>query len=314
MGKKCIGIDVGGTAVKIGLFEDTGEILRKWEIVTRSEDRGAHILDDAAGSIRRTLKDEGIAMTDIRGAGLGVPGPVTADGHVPRCVNLGWGSCCPGQQMSRLLDGIPVKCGNDANVAALGEMWQGGGRGYKDLVMITLGTGVGGGVVINEKIVAGRHGIGGEIGHMHVRESETERCNCGGMGCLEQTASATGIVREAGKFLAASDRPSLLRETEGALTAKDVLDAAKAGDKIALEVMDIVCHYLGIALAAAAQIVDPEIFVIGGGVSKAGPFLIDLIREHYEKNLTLSVDRPLIGQAKLGNDAGIYGCARLVLD
>lgn len=314
MGKKCIGVDVGGTTVKIGLFEETGELLKKWEVPTRSENHGGYILSDVAKSIKEVLKEENIDLSDIRGAGIGVPGPVSTDGHVPRCVNLGWGSCYPGRELSELLGGIPVRCANDANVAALGEMWQGGGKGYKDIFMITLGTGVGGGVVINEKILAGRHGLGGEIGHIHVREGETERCNCGGMGCLEQTASATGIAREARKFMAVSDKPSLLREFGDDVTAKDVLDAAKAGDRMALEVMDIVGHYLGVALAAAAQIVDPEIFVIGGGVSKAGTFLTDLIQSHYERQLTLSSNRPLIGLALLGNDAGIYGSARLVLD
>ncbi len=314
MGKKCIGVDVGGTTVKLGLFEENGDLVRKWEIPTRSENHGAAILSDVAVSVREVLRSEGVELSEVRGVGIGVPGPVTSDGHVPRCVNLGWGSCYPGQELSAMLDGIPVKCANDANVAALGEMWQGGGKGYKDIVMITLGTGVGGGVVIDERIIAGKHGLGGEIGHMHVREGETERCNCGGMGCLEQTASATGIAREARKFMAGSKRPSVLREFGDNVTAKDVLDAAKAGDKIALEVMDIVGHYLGVALAAVAQTVDPEIFVIGGGVSKAGQYLIDLIQEHYEKSLTLSDYRPVIGLAKLGNDAGIYGSARLVLD
>lgn len=314
MGKKCIGVDVGGTTVKLGLFEEDGRLLRKWEIPTRKENHGAAILSDVAESIKAVLAEEGVELSDVRGAGIGVPGPVTGDGYVPACVNLGWTDSYPGRELKELLGGISVKCANDANVAALGEMWQGGGKGYRDVVMLTLGTGVGGGVVINEKILAGIHGLGGEVGHIHVRDEETEYCNCGNKGCLEQVASATGIAREARRHMAASDEPSVLRELGDNVTAKDVLDAAKEGDKLALQVMDVVGHYLGVALAAIAQTVDPEIFVIGGGVSKAGQFLIDQIQGHYEQNLNLSAYRPAIGLARLGNDAGIYGSARLVLD
>lgn len=315
MGKYCIGIDVGGTTVKMGIFGQDGTLLRKWEIPTRTEHNGSNILTDVAVSIRRTLGEMNIPFSEIGGAGMGVPGPVARGGFVPRCVNLGWGAGHPARDLSLMLDGLPVLCANDANIAALGEMWQGGGKGYDDIVMITLGTGLGGGVVVDQKIVAGRHGLAGELGHIHVRDDETESCNCGGRGCLEQIASATGIVREAKRFLASSDRDSLLRGIgKDGLTAKDVLDAAKAGDELAEEVVERVCDYLGRALAQTALTVDPEIFVIGGGVSKAGQFLLDRIQKYYEKYETLSEDRPLIGLAKLGNDAGIYGAARMVLD
>ena len=206
-----------------------------------------------------------------------------------------------------------MKCGNDANVAALGEMWQGGGKGFTDIVMITLGTGVGGGVIIDEQIITGKHGLGGEIGHIHVRDEEIEHCNCGGVGCLEQVASATGIAREARRKMAASDTPSVLREVGDQVTAKDVLDAAKAGDALALEVMEVVGHYLGVALASLALTVDPQMFVIGGGVSKAGQYLIEVINRHYAQYMPISENRGTVGLAKLGNDAGIYGAARLVL-
>ena len=231
MGMKCIGIDVGGTSVKIGLFETTGELLDKWEVKTRKENGGANILPDVAASIRGKLQERGLELKkDIAGAGLGVPGPVLPDGSVEVCVNLGWRNINPQKELSELLDGIPVKSGNDANVAALGEMWQGGGKGCRDLVMITLGTGVGGGVIIDQKIIAGRHGLGGEIGHIHVRDEETEHCNCGGVGCLEQVSSATGIAREARRRMAATDKDSVLRKAGDRVTAKDVLDAAKEGD------------------------------------------------------------------------------------
>lgn len=313
MGKTCIGVDVGGTSVKLGLFETTGKLLFKWEIPTRKEDGGRYILEDVAASIREVLRERLIHLEDVIGVGLGVPGPVMPDGSVEMCVNLGWKHVNPQKQLSDLLDHVYVKSGNDANVAALGEMWQGGGMGYSDIVMVTLGTGVGGGVIIDEKIISGKHGLAGEIGHIHIREGETEACNCGGVGCLEQVASATGIVREAKRKLEAAGEPSALRQFGEALTAKDVLDAAKAGDKLALEVMDTVGYYLGLMMAQVAMTVDPQMFVIGGGVSKAGQFLVDVVKKHYDFFTPISTQKAVIGLAKLGNDAGIYGAARLVL-
>ena len=312
MGKKCIGVDVGGTTVKLGLFEVTGELLKKWEIPTNKEEQGKYIVSDIAESVRQVLDQENIPLTDVEGAGMGVPGPVMPDGYVEVCVNLGWKDKYPARELSDALKGLPVKCGNDANVAALGEMWQGGGKGFTDIVMVTLGTGVGGGVIIDEKIVTGKHGLGGEIGHIHVRDEETEHCNCGGVGCLEQVASATGIAREARRKMAACDTPSLMRKAGDQVTAKDVLDAAKEGDS--LEVMEGVGHYLGVALAGLALTVDPQMFVIGGGVSKAGQYLVEVINRHYAKYMTISENRGTIGLAKLGNDAGIYGAARLMLE
>ena len=314
MGKKCIGVDVGGTSVKLGLFETTGELVKKWEILTRKDDGGKYIIADIADSIlHQVLAQENVSFKDIEGVGMGVPGPVMPNGHVEVCVNLGWRDKNPSKELSDLLEGLPVKCGNDANVAALGEMWQGGGKGFTDIVMITLGTGVGGGVIVDEQIITGKHGLGGEIGHIHVRDEETEHCNCGGVGCLEQIASATGIAREARRKMAAGDTPSVLREAGDNVTAKDVLDAAKAGDGLALEVMEVVGHYLGVALASLALTVDPQMFVIGGGVSKAGQYLVEVINRHYAQYMPISENRGTIGLAKLGNDAGIYGAARLVL-
>lgn len=313
MGKKCIGVDIGGTTVKLGLFETDGTLLDKWEVKTRKEEGGKYILGDVAASIRSVLKEKGIGLDEVVGAGMGVPGPVMPNGYVEVCVNLGWHDLNPQQELSALLDGLLVKSGNDANVAALGEMWQGGGKGYTDIVMVTLGTGVGGGVIIDEKIVAGKHGVGGEIGHIHVRDEETEHCNCGGVGCVEQVASATGIAREARRMMAASDTPSAMRRFGDSITAKDVLDEAKAGDALALEVMETVGHYLGLMLAQVSMTVDPEIFVIGGGVSKAGQFLVDLLWKYYDGFTPITKDKAKIGLAELGNDAGIYGAARLVL-
>lgn len=314
MGKMCIGVDVGGTSVKLGLFETSGTLVYKWEVPTRKDEGGRYILEDVAASIRNVLAQRQIDLDDVMGAGLGVPGPVMPDGYVEVCVNLGWKDMNPQRELSALLDGLPVKSGNDANVAALGEMWQGGGKGYTDIVMVTLGTGVGGGVIIDEKIISGKHGLAGEIGHIHVRDEEWEHCNCGGVGCVEQIASATGIAREARRKMAASDTPSALRKYGDSVTAKDVLDQAKAGDDMALEVVELVGRYLGVMLAQVAMTVDPEIFVIGGGVSKAGQFLIDVIWKYYDHYSPISKNKGKIGLATLGNDAGIYGAARLVLD
>lgn len=314
MGTKCIGADIGGTSVKLGLFETTGELLHKWEVPTRREEGGRYILPDVADSILKILEERGITQEEVAGAGVGVPGPVMPDGHVEVCVNLGWRDCNPQKELSELLGGIPVKSGNDANVAALGEMWQGGGKGFDDIIMVTLGTGVGGGVIIDQKIIAGRHGLGGEIGHIHVRDDEKEHCNCGGVGCLEQIASATGIAREARRKMAASDAPSAMRQYGDALTAKEVFDEAKNGDGMAEEVAEMVGYYLGLCLAQLAMTVDPEMFVIGGGVSKAGQYLIDKIEKNYKKLTPISENKGKICLATLGNDAGIYGAARLMLD
>jgi glucokinase len=314
MGKRCIGIDVGGTSVKIGLFEITGELLHKWEVPTRQEENGKYIIEDVAESILKTLEEMNISFDDIVGAGMGVPGPVMPNGYVEVCVNLGWRDAYPGRDLSERLHGLPVELSNDANVAALGEMWQGGGMGYDDIVMVTLGTGVGGGVIVDQKIVAGKHGLAGEIGHVHIRDEETEMCNCGGVGCVEQIASATGIAREARRKMAAVDMPSSMRAFGDSITAKEVLDAAKAGDQLANEVMEVVGHYLGLALAQVSMVTDPEVFVLGGGVSKAGQFLIDVIYKHFDKYTPISKNKSGIVLATLGNDAGIYGAARLVLD
>lgn len=313
MGKKCIGVDVGGTSVKIGLFEVTGELLHKWEVPTRKEEGGKYVIGDVAASILKTLEEKNIPMSEVAGAGMGVPGPVMPDGYVEVCVNLGWRDKYPEKELSQLLSGLPVKSGNDANVAALGEMWQGGGKGYDDIVMVTLGTGVGGGVIVDQKIIAGKHGLGGEIGHIHIRDEETEKCNCGGVGCVEQVASATGIAREARRKMAAVDTPSSLRRFGDKVSAKNVLDAAKEGDALALEVMEVVGHYLGLALAQISMVTDPEVFVIGGGVSRAGQFLIDTIYKHYDQYTPISGNKSGIVLATLGNDAGIYGAARLIL-
>ena len=296
----------------MGLFTTEGELLDKWEIPTRKEDGGAYILNDVAASVEAKLAEKNIAKEDVAGAGIGVPGPTLDTGYVSICVNLGWKDKNPANELSELLS-IPVKAGNDANVAALGEMWKGGGEGYLDVVLLTLGTGVGGGIIINGEIAPSHRGVGGELGHITVNPDEEATCNCGNHGCLEQYASATGVVRIAKKLLAASKEESSLRTLE-TVTAKDVFDAAKTGDHLAVEAVEVLGKYLGLVVANVALTVDPDVFVIGGGVSKAGQVLIDVITKYYHKFAKIIGDnKAKVVLAKLGNDAGIYGAARMVL-
>lgn len=311
MANYLFGVDVGGTTVKMGLFDKDGSVIEKWEIPTRTENGGEKILPDIADSIKAKLSEKGIAKEDVIGAGVGVPGPVDGNGIVHRAVNLGWGEMDLKKELTVLLDGMRVEGGNDANVAALGEMWKGGGQGHQNLVAVTLGTGVGGGIIINGEIVTGATGAGGEIGHIHVEDDETEACGCGNFGCLEEYASATGITRLANRALANSDKDSVLRN--GEVSAKTVFDAVKAGDEIAIEIARKFGDYLGKGLGVIAGVINPEIFVIGGGVSKAGEVLFDYIKPSFEKTAFHGCRNVIFALATLGNDAGIYGAARLLL-
>ncbi len=306
------GVDVGGTTVKLGLFDTEGTLLEKWEIPTRTENSGEKILPDIAESIQGKMKAKSIAADEVAGAGIGVPGPVDANGVVHRAVNLGWGQFSIRERMQALLPGMRVEAGNDANVAALGEMWKGGGQGYSNLVAVTLGTGVGGGIIINGKIMTGATGSGGEIGHIHVQDDEEAQCGCGGHGCLEQYTSATGITRLANHMLQTDGRDSVLRC--GEVSAKTVFDAVKAGDALAISVAEQFGNYLGKGLAVIAGIINPEIFVIGGGVSKAGEVLFDYIRPSFEETVFHGCKDTRFALATLGNDAGIYGAARMLIE
>lgn len=311
MGTYCFGIDVGGTTVKCGLFLTDGTLVDKWEIPTRTENNGQAILPDVAETIKAKIAEKGIAKENVEGVGIGIPGPVNESGDAFCAVNLFWGFTPVAKQLSELT-GLPAKAGNDANVAALGEAWKGAAEGSKDVIMVTLGTGVGGGIIINGRIVSGHHGAGGEVGHAAMDHEETEACNCGNKGCLEQVASATGIVRVAKKELASSQDDSVLRKLER-ISAKNVLDAYKDGDAVAVRIMEKVGDQLGGALAIFSCVVDPETIVVGGGVSRAGQPLIDCIQKYYKKYaFSLCKETPIV-TAKLGNDAGIYGAARLVL-
>ncbi len=311
MSAYCFGIDIGGTSVKCGLFLTDGTLVEKWEIPTRTENKGEGILPDIADTIKKKLEERKIAKDEVEGVGFGVPGPVNSKGVVLGAVNLFWGNKEAAKELSELT-GLPAKVGNDANVAALGEAWKGATEGAKNIILATLGTGVGGGIIVDGKILYGAHGAGGEIGHANINHQETESCNCGNKGCLEQVASATGIVRVAKKYLAASSEESSLRKIKN-ISAKSVLDAYKAGDKLAEKIMEKVGEDLGGALAIFSCVVDPEAIVIGGGVSRAGQPLLDCIQKYYKKYaFNVCKDTPIVA-AKLGNDAGIYGAARLVI-
>ncbi len=311
MKKYCFGIDVGGTSVKCGLFTAEGEVLDKWEIPTRTENNGEQILPDIAASIKEKMAEKEISAEEVAGVGIGVPGPVNDEGVINGAVNLHWGVFNIEEKLSELT-GLPAKAGNDANVAALGEQWKGGGMGYQNLIMVTLGTGVGGGIIINGKILAGSNGAAAEIGHAFVDGSVPENCNCGNRGCLEQFASATGIARLAREAMASTDAPSLMRGQEK-VTAKTVFDAVKEGDALAIQVAERFGDYLGSALSIFAAVVDPQAIVIGGGVSKAGAILLDYIKPSFMKHAFHACRGTEFVMATLGNDAGIYGAAKMVL-
>ena len=306
------GVDLGGTTVKIAYFNENGELLDKWEIPTVTADQGKQILPDIAASVKGYLSKNSIPAEQVIGIGIGVPGPVDGKGVVNKCVNLGWGVFNI-QEALRDLTGLPVRAGNDANVAALGEAWKGGGNGCDNMIMATLGTGVGGGIIIDGKPVSGVHGAGGEIGHLLLNKDETEPCGCGNYGCVEQYCSATGVVRVTKRHMAASNCDSQLRNIKN-LTCKDVFDAAKAGDALAQEALEQVYDYMGQFMANICCVADPEMIVLGGGVSRAGQVLLDGVAKYFQKYAFHACRSTRFELATLGNDAGAYGAFKLVLD
>lgn len=308
--KYCFGVDIGGTTVKLGLFTTDGEIVDKWEIKTRTENQGEAVLPDIAEALREKLEEKKIDRDEVEGIGVGVPAPVNIEGVVQNTANLGWGYKEVKREMEEL-SGMRAEIGNDANVAALGEMWLGAGKGRKNIVMVTLGTGVGGGIIIDGKPLVGAHGAGGEIGHLCVNYEETDHCGCGNTGCLEQYASATGITRLANIRLAKDDAKSVLREQE--VSAKTVFDAVKAGDAVAKEIAEEFGKYLGHAMANLAAVADPSAIVIGGGVSKAGEVLIEYVEKNFKERAFFANKDTEFVLATLGNDAGICGAAKLIL-
>lgn len=309
--KYCYGVDIGGTTIKMGWFSEGGELLDKWEVKSRTENDGTLILPDITESIKEHMAKNNLEQKDIIGIGVGVPGPVNDEGVVLTTANLGWGRKDVVKEFQDLIH-IPVKVGNDANMAALGEMSAGGGIGHKNIILITLGTGVGGGIIIDGHAVVGHHGSAGEIGHMTVNKAETKTCGCGRKGCLEQYASATGIKRLAKRRLEVDTKESLLRQ-ETDLNAKVVFDSLKKGDQVAKEIVEEFATYLGEAIANIVIVTDPSMVVLGGGVSKAGDILIEYVKKHFEKVAFYANKETHFGLATLGNDAGIYGCAELIL-
>jgi glucokinase len=298
MNKIVFGIDIGGTTVKCGYFHENGDFAGKAEIPTRTEEGGSLILSDVADFIRKNVDEQGLTLADVAGIGIGVPGAVTDDGTVNKCVNLGWGVLNVADEMAKRIDVAREKIavGNDANVAALGEYWKGSGRGCSSILMVTVGTGVGGGLIIDGKPVNGFNGAACEIGHLPMEDDLDFACTCGKSGCLEQLASATGIARMGGK-------PN----------AKEVFDAAVAGDRSMEVVVEKVSMYLGKALAMAACVSDPQCFIIGGGVCNAGEYFIEKIRHYYRQYAFHASRDTKIVRAELGNDAGMYGAAKLVI-
>lgn len=307
MAKYIYGIDIGGTSIKIGLFSLEGTLVKKWEIVTDISNNGGNILND----IYLAIKNNTIDLKDVVGYGFGIPGPVI-NGVVNKCVNLGWKTVDIKQEMSELLENTNIVTINDANAAALGEAWQGSSKGYDNSIMITIGTGVGGGIIVDNKIVDGANGASGEIGHMRVMHQGGYLCNCGNEGCLETIASATGIKRLFCEKLKSTSKKSALNCVEGP-SAKMIFNAAKNGDEVALSVVEEVSYYLAYTIQILTVTTNPSVVLLGGGVSNAGDFLIDKIKEKFNNISFSEVKDTIITKAILGNDAGIYGTASVVL-
>lgn len=308
------GVDIGGTAIKLGLFQTDGTLLEKWQIPTRTQEKGTLVLPDVLKTVGVRMEQNGITWDNLEGLGMGVPGPVGDDGTVFGCVNLGWDVFNVPEKLYVLEPSLrKARVSNDVNAATLGELWKGGAQGKHSAFLVTLGTGIGGGLVINDAIINGVNGGAGEIGHFCVEPGETERCKCGGHGCLEQYCSATGLLRQAKKALEENPDTISVMKNNPALTAKDVCDAARAGDTLALDLLDGLGQRLGWALTAVAGTADPEVFVIGGGMSNAGKILLDKIEFYYRKYAFHAFRKTPFVLAKLGNNAGIYGCAKMIL-
>lgn len=306
--KYVFGIDVGGTTLKIGMFTAEGELTKKWELFTNKEDSGKHIINDLYNS----MKENDVPFEDVIGYGFGVPGPVVHN-KILRCVNLGWSDYDLASEFSKLVNNDFIIIQNDANVATLGELFKGAAEGKTDAVMITLGTGVGGGIISNSKPVEGAFGGGGEIGHMVVEHHNGRQCNCGSKGCLETICSATGIKKE---YVALAKELNMnpILEQNGRVSAKAVFKEARKGDILSNAVIDKVSFYLGYACHVMSVITNPQVIIIGGGVSKAGDFLRDKIDKEFRKYQFISAQKTQIIVATLGNNAGMYGAASLIIN
>ena len=313
MSKIYFGVDIGGTEIKFGAFDGYGELQEKWSVSTDLTDGGSRIIPQAAQSVKNYLEEKGIFVSEVGGIGMGIPGPVDKNGYVEKCVNLHWTEFSPVKELKKYFPEVRIAAGNDANVAALGEYHRGAGKKFESMMLVTLGTGVGGGVILDGRILLGAHGLCGEVGHIQGGVPETEHCNCGNVGCIDQFASATGIVRIMKKLLRESDEHSCLRgKTE--LDARKVCDAAKQGDGLARKCIDVCMGALGTGLAYFSHAIDPELYVIGGGVSQAGELILDAVKKEYSRHLFLTDKGAEFALAVLGNDAGITGACMLVTE
>lgn len=316
MSKKLIGIDLGGTTVKLAILTESGEIQKKWSILTDISEEGSKIIPSIINSINEHIDRYNMSKDDFIGIGMGSPGTVDREkGTVIGAYNLNWKSSQSVKSQIESETGIAFAIDNDANVAALGERWKGAGENEDDMVFLTLGTGVGGGIVAEGKLLHGTVGAAGEVGHITV-EPDGYLCTCGKKGCLETVASATGVVRLARDYadkFAGDSKLKLVIDDGQLVTAKDVFDYAKKNDDLAVIVIDKVAFYLGLACGNIANILNPSTIVIGGGVSNAGQFLIDKIQDYFDTFTFPSVrDSCKIRLALLGNDAGVIGASSLI--
>ncbi|MBU9712248.1 ROK family glucokinase [Evansella tamaricis] len=312
--KILVGIDVGGTTVKLAFIDEDGEIITKWEIPTNKSESGRYIVTDIGATIVNKLEEEKISMSNVKAVGIGAPGFIDVEnGLIFEAVNLGWKNFELKKELESILH-IPTFVDNDANLAAVGEMWKGAGNGSKNVVCVTLGTGVGGGIIAGGEIIHGESGMAGEIGHIASVVEGGAPCNCGKTGCLETVSSATGIAR-LGMEAVESNPTGILKEkweANGVLTSRDIFDAAIEGDSLAESVVETSTYYLGFALANMSNTLNPETIVIGGGVSKAGSYLVDLVRKSFNQFAIPKVAKETnIRIATLGNDAGVIGAAWL---
>lgn len=314
--KWIVGVDLGGTSVKLAFIQEDGEILHKWEIPTDKSEQGKNILPDIAESIQRKMDELGETKERLIGIGMGAPGAVDKEkGIIYEAVNLGWPKNYPIVKLLSDLSGLPVEIDNDANCAALGEMWKGAGNGAKNIACVTLGTGVGGGIIVNGDIVQGVKGAAGEIGHITIIPEGGAPCNCGKTGCLETVASATGIVRVAKDTIIQYEGESSLKDlyiSKGSIEAKDVFDCMNQGDTLSASIIEQIMLHLGLVLANIGNVLNPEKIVIGGGVSKAGDLLLNPLQKYFNQFAYSAVSASTeLAIATLGNDAGILGAAWL---
>ena len=308
-----VGIDLGGTNTKIGLLDEDGNILFSTIVKTESEQGFEKTIERLSNILKIQVSNLNISFNDVAGVGLGVPGPVANGRIVKFWANFPWPvNVDLAAEFEKHL-GVPVKVDNDVNVITLGEMWKGGGRGYKNVLGLAIGTGIGGGVVVNGKLVSGKNGAGGEVGHIKV-ERDGKLCGCGQEGCWEAYASATGLVREAKSRLTVNKNNLLYERTrDREVEAKDIFDAARDGDKFSLNLVDYEAEFIALGIGNLLNVLDTDVVVVGGGIALAGDILFDKINEKLRKYAMLSTLEGLkIVQAELGNDAGIYGAAYLV--